>query len=54
VTETQWDEALFVAHLREVGRARYHDKHPFHRLMNEGQLSREAVTGWVLNRLYYQ
>ena len=32
----------------------YHDKHPFHVLMNEGALPREAVKGWVTNRFYYQ
>lgn len=49
-----WDSSTFEARLREVGRRAYHDKHPFHLRMNEGALSREAVTGWVINRFYYQ
>jgi pyrroloquinoline-quinone synthase len=32
----------------------YHDKHPFHVLMNTGRLSREAIQTWVANRFYYQ
>ncbi|HEV2472603.1 MAG TPA: pyrroloquinoline quinone biosynthesis protein C, partial [Chthonomonadales bacterium] len=34
--------------------SRYHDKHPFHRYMNEGRLTPEQVQGWILNRFYYQ
>jgi pyrroloquinoline-quinone synthase len=49
-----WDPATFEARLREVGERAYHDKHPFHLRMNEGALPREAVTGWVINRFYYQ
>lgn len=33
---------------------RYHDKHPFHRHMNTGQLTEEQLRGWVANRFYYQ
>jgi len=33
---------------------RYHDRHPFHRRMNEGGLSRRQIQGWVANRFYYQ
>jgi len=33
---------------------RYHDKHPFHRHMNTGQLNEEQLRGWVANRFYYQ
>jgi pyrroloquinoline-quinone synthase len=54
VNETCWDESKFVANLREVGRQQYHDKHPFHLLMNQGKLSRAGVAGWVINRFYYQ
>ncbi|HEX4086947.1 MAG TPA: pyrroloquinoline-quinone synthase PqqC [Chthoniobacteraceae bacterium] len=49
-----WDPSTFENRLREVGARAYHDKHPFHEKMNEGKLSREAVTGWVVNRFYYQ
>ena len=49
-----WDEATFLAKLREVGGNAYHDKHPFHVAMNAGRLSPEAIRGWVANRFYYQ
>ncbi len=44
----------FVERLRREGRARYHDKHPFHVRMHEGVLSKAQVRAWVLNRYYYQ
>ena len=44
----------FEDELRAVGRARYHDKHPFHILMHEGQLNQGQLQAWVLNRFYYQ
>jgi len=49
-----WDRETFLAQLRTIGISRYHDKHPFHRYMNSGQLSFEQVRGWVANRFYYQ
>src|SRR5436305_14297120 len=49
-----WNKPTFAERLRRVGTRRYHDKHPFHRLMNQGRLSREAIGGWVANRFYYQ
>jgi pyrroloquinoline-quinone synthase len=49
-----WSADEFTEQFREVGRKHYHDKHPFHRLMNEGRLSREQVQLWVANRFYYQ
>jgi pyrroloquinoline-quinone synthase len=52
--DAPWDAETFTAKLREAGAGVYHDKHPFHVLMNEGKLSREAVRGWVANRFYYQ
>jgi pyrroloquinoline-quinone synthase len=36
------------------GASRYHDKHPFHARMHRGELTREQIRGWVLNRFYYQ
>ena len=33
---------------------RYHDAHPFHRRMHEGQLGKVELQTWVLNRYYYQ
>jgi len=46
--------AAFIAELKKIGVRAYHDKHPFHQLMNSGQLSPEALRTWVLNRFYYQ
>ncbi len=49
-----WTLDEFTHHLREVGQGHYHDKHPFHRLMNEGRLDRAQLQLWVANRFYYQ
>jgi pyrroloquinoline-quinone synthase len=46
-------EALEAA-LRRIGAERYHDRHPFHRLLHGGRLSRGQVQAWALNRYYYQ
>lgn len=52
------DEKLTRSQLRErllaVGAARYHHKHPFHRKMHEGILTRGQLQAWALNRFYYQ
>jgi pyrroloquinoline-quinone synthase len=42
------------AALREIGAARYHILHPFHRLLHTGRLDRGQVQAWALNRYYYQ
>ncbi len=44
----------FLAALRDVGARKYHDKHRFHLLMNEGRLTPEQLKVWALNRFYYQ
>jgi pyrroloquinoline-quinone synthase len=49
-----WSTDEFTARLREVGRQKYHDRHPFHHLMNSGALSREQIQIWTANRFYYQ
>jgi pyrroloquinoline-quinone synthase len=48
-----WPADEFVARLRHVGKT-YHDRHPFHVLMNQGRLDRRQLRGWVANRFYYQ
>jgi pyrroloquinoline-quinone synthase len=48
-----WPAAAFAARLRTVGKT-YHDRHPFHVLMNQGRLNRRQLQGWVANRFYYQ
>jgi pyrroloquinoline-quinone synthase len=40
--------------IRAVGAERYHDKHPFHRLLHGGRLDRGQVQAWALNRYCYQ
>ncbi len=42
------------AELRAIGAERYHNLHPFHRMMRDGQLTRGQVQAWALNRYYYQ
>jgi len=44
----------FIERLTQEGSSRYHDHHPFHRLMHEGHLTRAQLQQWVLNRYYYQ
>jgi len=44
----------FEAAIRAVGAERYHDKHPFHKLLHGGKLSKEQVQAWALNRFCYQ
>ena len=44
----------FVARLRAIGAAAYHDKHPFHILMHQGKLTRRQLQAWIENRFYYQ
>ena len=40
--------------LREIGAERYHNHHPFHKLLHAGKLNRGQVQAWALNRYYYQ
>ena len=40
--------------LRAIGAERYHDRHPFHKLLHGGKLKRGQVQAWALNRFYYQ
>jgi pyrroloquinoline-quinone synthase len=48
------DSDALVARLRDVGARKYHDKHPFHALMNRGDLTPAQLKTWALNRFYYQ
>src|SRR5260370_24150903 len=40
--------------LLEIGYERYHHRHPFHLVMNKGELTRGQLQAWALNRYYYQ
>ena len=44
----------FEAALRAVGEERYHNRHPFHRRMVAGELTRGELQAWALNRYCYQ
>jgi pyrroloquinoline-quinone synthase len=44
----------FEAAIRAVGAERYHDKHPFHKLLHGGKLDKGQVQAWALNRYCYQ
>lgn len=48
------DRDAFSAWLRSEGERRYHARHPFHRRMHEGRLTRAELQRWVINRFYYQ
>jgi coenzyme PQQ biosynthesis protein C len=40
--------------LRRIGEERYHNLHPFHRLLHGGKLNKGQVQAWALNRYCYQ
>ena len=42
------------AALHAIGAERYHNLHPFHRKLHDGELTRGQVQAWALNRYYYQ
>lgn len=42
------------AALRAIGAERYHNRHPFHRALHDGKLTKGQVQAWALNRYYYQ
>jgi len=44
----------FEARLRNVGAERYHNLHPFHRMLHDGKLNKGQVQAWALNRYIYQ
>ena len=46
--------AELEARLRRIGAERYHNLHPFHKLLHGGKLTRGQVQAWALNRYYYQ
>ncbi len=46
--------AELEAALRDIGARRYHNLHPFHRLLHGGKCTKGQVQAWALNRYYYQ
>jgi coenzyme PQQ biosynthesis protein C len=53
MTKIMSPEELEAA-LRAIGAERYHDKHPFHKLLHGGKLDKGQVQAWALNRYCYQ
>jgi pyrroloquinoline-quinone synthase len=53
VTELLTPDGLDAA-LRRIGAERYHNLHPFHRLLHGGKLNKGQVQAWALNRYCYQ
>ncbi len=49
-----WSSDEFEAAIQAVGAERYHDKHPFHKLLHGGALNKGQVAAWALNRYCYQ
>jgi pyrroloquinoline-quinone synthase len=49
-----WSHDEFEAAIQAVGAERYHDKHPFHKLLHGGKLQKPQVAAWALNRYCYQ
>jgi coenzyme PQQ biosynthesis protein C len=46
--------AAFEAELRGVGARKYHNLHPFHRMLHGGRCTKVQVQAWALNRYAYQ
>ncbi len=44
----------FIERLRSEGAQRYHSRHPFNLRMHAGELSKDELRRWVVNRFYYQ
>lgn len=42
------------AELRRIGAERYHNLHPFHKMLHAGELTKAQVQAWALNRYCYQ
>lgn len=40
--------------LYQIGERQYHDLHPFHKLLHNGELKQGQIQAWALNRFYYQ
>ncbi|MCW9035074.1 MAG: pyrroloquinoline-quinone synthase PqqC [Rhodospirillales bacterium] len=40
--------------LRTIGAERYHNLHPFHKMLHSGGMSKKQVQAWALNRYFYQ
>jgi len=54
MTNSPYTPDQLEARLRDIGAERYHNRHPFHRKLHDGQLTKGQVQAWALNRYYYQ
>jgi pyrroloquinoline-quinone synthase len=54
VPASGYSAAQLEAALRRIGAERYHNLHPFHKLLHGGKLNKGQVQAWALNRYYYQ
>ena len=54
MSDKLWTPDEFEAAIQAVGAERYHDKHPFHKLLHGGKLKKSQVAAWALNRYCYQ
>jgi pyrroloquinoline-quinone synthase len=54
VPEAGFSPGELEAALRFIGDRRYHNLHPFHKLLHGGKLSKAQVSAWALNRFCYQ
>lgn len=52
-TQKPWSREVFEQEIRKKEKY-YHIHHEFHQRMHRGELSPEAIRGWVANRFYYQ
>lgn len=54
MTEKVLSPEELEAALRDIGARRYHNLHPFHKLLHGGKLTKPQVQAWALNRYCYQ
>ena len=53
MTDVMSPDALERA-LRKIGEERYHNLHPFHKMLHGGRMNFGQVQAWALNRYVYQ
>jgi pyrroloquinoline-quinone synthase len=54
MTDKPLSSEEFEAALRAVGAERYHNLHPFHKLLHGGHATKAQMQAWALNRYVYQ
>ena len=51
---TKLSREQFEAEVRAIGAEQYHNNHPYHHRMYQGQCSIDEIRAWALNRFCYQ